>query len=132
MLLMPSCKTAYQTAPFNETPVPTAPDYADERYWAVLPGQYPKQLEEITGPFEAKTADVFFVYPTLLVDKKNPSWNADVHQKDIRHAVLDQSVKYQASAFAAAAPHRKPMLSGTSRGSPRARESPRSAMEAMT
>ena len=102
LLLLSSCKTVYQTAPFNDTPVPTAPDYADERYWAVLPGQYPKQLEEITGPYQPKAADVFFVYPTLLVDKRNPAWNADVHQKDIRQAVLDQSVKYQASAFAAA------------------------------
>lgn len=102
LALFPACKTSYRTASFDQTPVPSPPNYADQRYWAVLPQKYPKALIEIVGPEEKKSADVFFVYPTLLVDKKDPAWNADVHREEIRESVINKSVKYQASAFAAA------------------------------
>ncbi len=92
----------YKTAAFEETVIPNAPNYADERYWAVLPESYPAELTQITGEFVEKSADVFFVYPTLLTDKKDPSWNADIAREDIRKKVLSQSVKFQASAFAKA------------------------------
>ena len=101
-LLLNSCKPLYKTAPFEETIIPNAPNYADERFWAVLPDNYPPELKEITGDFEEKQTDVFFVYPTLLTEKKDPSWNADIARNDIRDKVLSQSVKFQASAFAKA------------------------------
>ena len=102
LLLFSSCKPLYNTAAFEETIIPNPPNYADERYWAVLPGSYPDDLKQITGEFVEKEADVFFVYPTLLTDKKDPSWNADVARADVREKVLSQSVKLQASAFAMA------------------------------
>ena len=102
LLLLSACKTTYTTASFDATPQPTPPNYADAAYWAVLPNSYPQALIEIIGEFEEKDTDVFFVYPTLLTDKKDPSWNADIQRKDIRESVINQSVKYQASAFAAA------------------------------
>ncbi|MDB4187184.1 DUF3089 domain-containing protein, partial [Flavobacteriaceae bacterium] len=92
-LLLNSCKPLYKTAPFEETIIPNAPNYADERFWAVLPDNYPPELREITGDFEEKQTDVFFVYPTLLTEKKDPSWNADIARNDIRDKVLSQSVK---------------------------------------
>lgn len=100
--LLPSCKSTYTTASFEETPIPPTPSYSDERYWAVLPEKYPQDLKAITGEFEPKKADVFFIYPTLLTEKKDPSWNADVHKENFRNQVISQSVKYQASAFAKA------------------------------
>lgn len=102
LLLLGSCKSLYETAPFEETIIPSAPNYADERYWAVLPGSYPSEIKEIAGEYVERDTDVFFVYPTLLTDKKDPSWNADIARRDIREKVLSQSVKFQASAFAKA------------------------------
>lgn len=101
-LLLASCKTTYITQSFDATAVPAAPDYSNSKYWAVLPGQYPESLKEITTVGVDKNTDVFFVYPTLLTDKKDPLWNADVNRADLRKAVIERSVKYQASAFAKA------------------------------
>lgn len=102
LLLLNSCKTTYDTLSFAATAVPLAPDYSNQKYWAVLPGQYPEDLKEITGDYVEKSADVFFVYPTLLTDKKDPLWNADINREDLRKDVITQSVKFQASAFAKA------------------------------
>lgn len=102
LLLLNSCKTTYNTRSFAATAVPLAPDYSNQKYWAVLPGQYPEDLKEITGDYIEKSADVFFVYPTLLTDKKDPLWNADINREDLRQDVITQSVKFQASAFAKA------------------------------
>lgn len=100
--LLSSCKTTYKTASFASTAVPAAPDYTQSINWAVLPGQYPEALKEITGDYVPKDVDVFFVYPTLLTDKKDPAWNADIKREDLRKKVVAQSVKFQASAFAKA------------------------------
>ena len=70
MLLLASCKTTYNTSSFKSTEVPAAPDYSNSKYWAVLPGQYPKSLREIALDDADKNTDVFFVYPTLLTDKR--------------------------------------------------------------
>ena len=102
LLLFSSCKPVYKTVSFENTITPKAPNYEDESYWAVLPGNYPAGLKEITGDFVEKGTDVFFVYPTLLTEKKDPSWNADISREEIREKVLAQSVKFQASAFAKA------------------------------
>lgn len=101
-LILASCKTTYNTSSFKSTAVPAEPDYSNQKYWAVLPGQYPEELKEIVKTELEKDTDVFFVYPTLLTDKKDPLWNADVNRADLRKTVIEQSVKYQASAFAKA------------------------------
>ena len=92
----------YKTLPFSETPIPEAPDYTNNDSWAVLPGQYPEELISITGKSSQSDVDVFFVYPTLLTDKKDSSWNADFNRDDIRKNVLIKSVKFQASSWAKA------------------------------
>lgn len=99
-VLFNACKPVYKTLAFEETPKPAVPNYADESFWAVLPEKYPEPLTSIVGAYTPKDADVFFIYPTLLTDKKDPSWNADVRKEDIRKEVITSSVKYQASAFA--------------------------------
>ena len=101
-LILVSCKTTYNTSSFKSTAVPAEPDYSNQKYWAVLPGQYPEELKEIVKTELEKDTDVFFVYPTLLTDKKDSLWNADVNRADLRKTVIEQSVKYQASAFAKA------------------------------
>ena len=102
MWLLASCKSTYNTRSFESTAVPAAPDYSNQKYWAVLPGQYPEELKEIVTTELEKDTDVFFVYPTLFTDKKDPLWNADINRTDLREEVIKQSVKFQASAFAKA------------------------------
>ena len=56
---------------------PDAPVYSDNENWAVLPNQWPDELNAVVTNFEEKKADVFYIYPTLFTDKKNSQWNAE-------------------------------------------------------
>ncbi|MGA0987945.1 MAG: DUF3089 domain-containing protein [Flavobacteriaceae bacterium] len=100
-LTLVSCGAA-KLVPFEQTPLGQAPDYAQKESWAVLPRAYPPALSELVGESDAKAADVFFIYPTLFSDKKDPRYNANVFEEAIRQEVIDLSVSNQASAFAAA------------------------------
>ncbi len=102
-LLLTGCKSTYKTLSFDETKIPEAPDYANEDFWAVLPDKHPLELKNVIGSkTEAKRADVFFIYPTILTDRKNTAWNADIRDPEIRKDVLEGTIAYQASAFEAA------------------------------
>ena len=87
---------------FDQKSLPSKPNYAASISWAVFPGKYPLVLQgfdkfdKIDNP---KKADVFYVYPTLLTDKKNKDWNANVWTSSIRQDVFQKAVKYQASAW---------------------------------
>jgi len=94
-----SCSSA-KIIPFSSVKTPKSPDYSKNESWAVLPGQYPESLSELARPSTTKEVDVFFIYPTLLSDKKDPAWNADIYRPDIREEVIALSVTNQASAFA--------------------------------
>ena len=96
-----SCSSA-KIVPFNSVDIPKNPDYSKSESWAVLPGQYPQSLSEVVGEESVKSVDVFFIYPTLFSDKKDPAWNADIFRSDIREEVISLSVTNQASAFAEA------------------------------
>ena len=102
-ILLLSCSSVYKTSEFSLSSSPTEPDYNNEENWAVLPNLWNQSLEEIVGKPEEKKADVFYVYPTLLTDKKDASWNADIYDKDTRSNVLEKAVSYQASAWVKAA-----------------------------
>jgi len=94
-----SCSSA-KIIPFSSVKTPKSPDYSKNESWAVLPGQYPEALSELAKPSTTKEVDVFFIYPTLFSDKKDPAWNADIYRPDIREEVIALSVTNQASAFA--------------------------------
>ena len=84
-----SCGT-YKNAAYNSANNPASPNYADSNSWAVLPNNYPEVLSELLGDTTEKKADVFFVYPTLFTDKKDPAWNADVFSSSHRDQVVNQ------------------------------------------
>lgn len=95
-----SCKVSYLSKPFNENEVPVAPLYSSSHDWAVLPNKMPEQLKTfITTEATNLKADVFFVYPTLFIDKKNDAWNADTRDSIFNQKILDKSIHYQASAW---------------------------------
>lgn len=98
-IFLSSCKTISVSIPFIESEIPQKPDFSKSKFWAVLPGNYPDELKEISGPYINKKADVFFIYPTTLVDPKIKNWNADISNIEIRRQILTKAVKYQASCF---------------------------------
>ena len=102
-ILLLSCSSVYKTSEFSLSSSPTEPDYNNEENWAVLPSLWNQSLEEIVGKPEEKRADVFYVYPTLLTDKNDPSWNADIKDISIRREILEKAVAFQASAWVKAA-----------------------------
>ena len=93
---------SYKSVDFSFDSIPLKPDYSSEKSWAVLPSKYPKQLSELLGDYEAESAVVFYIYPTLLLDPDDTRWNADIFDNKIRKDVVDKAVKYQASAWAKA------------------------------
>jgi hypothetical protein len=86
---------------FNSNTVPNAPDYSSESSWAVLPNTYAESLQKFSPKnIESLKADVFYVYPTLLLDKKDVRWNTPIEDQVQRDQIINSAVKYQASPFA--------------------------------
>ena len=96
-----SCKTSYQAQNFQDKNIPEAPDYSNESSWAVLPSKYPKSLQKLAlHDVESLKADVFYVYPTLLMDAKDVRWNAPIDDVIQKKKIIDMAIKNQASPFA--------------------------------
>jgi hypothetical protein len=95
------CKSSYQTISFESQNIPTAPDYSNENSWAVLPTKYSEDLQEFAlNDVESLKADVFYVYPTLLMDAEDLRWNAPIDDVTQNNQILHTAVKNQASPFA--------------------------------
>ena len=78
-----------------------ATNYALIDNWAVLPSNLPKSLlNTIHDSTLFESIDVFYVYPTLLTDLKDPRWNINVQDSIHRKDVLDFAIKFQASVWA--------------------------------
>lgn len=97
VLLFGSCAVRYQTATFNPDLNPL--DYSDKDLWAVLPENPPKVLDTFGVSVVKNPVDVFFVYPTILDDKKDRRWNASVQDSVHLNEVLNSTIKYQSSAW---------------------------------
>lgn len=94
-----SCGVQYQSKTFDTISTPIA--YQNKANWAVFAG---KTIDGKPIGISSDTlqADVFFVYPTLLTNKKDTRWNAPIQDSIINSDVLKWVVPYQASAWAAA------------------------------
>jgi hypothetical protein len=80
-----------------------AVDYSSKVNWAVLPGAYPGDLRaKVKDSSLWADVDVFYVYPTLMLDKKDNRWNVELSDQEQQRNVLGTAVKYQASAWAEA------------------------------
>ncbi len=98
-----SCKTTYMSKPFVESEIPKEPNYANLNSWiahpeikdTILNAFYPENIENLK-------ADVFYIYPTLITDKKNNTWNADVFDENQNNIIRNTAIQYQASAWAKA------------------------------
>jgi len=101
IVFLSSCKSTYLTESFSEENTPTIPNYQDEENWAVLPSKYTEELKVfLKDSVNELKADVFFVYPTLMIDKKDIRWNVSTSDQELNNKVLNTAVKFQASAWA--------------------------------
>lgn len=100
-MLVFGCKSKYATKEFLVSEIPKSPDYKELNSWAA----HPQKDDSIIDIFyntkkENLKADVFYIYPTLLTDRNNDSWNSDPENLDQNNTVKNIAIKYQASAWA--------------------------------
>jgi hypothetical protein len=75
-------------------------NYANISNWAV----HSNTIPDVLVPYLKDTnnrpkADVFYVYPTLFLDKKDERWNIPIDDSAFRKKILDNAVRFQASAW---------------------------------
>jgi len=93
-----SCKSV-QIQNFTFQHPPSAPNYSEASAWAVTPNNYPNNLKHWQTTKTKLRADVFYIYPTLNVEKKDLRWNVPINDSIQNNKVLNKAVYYQASAF---------------------------------
>ena len=73
-----------------------SPNYSNADSWAVKPDKYPEPLKKIIGDSESKDCDVFFIYPTMFLDRKDVRWNADINNEELNKQIknLSQFVEF--------------------------------------
>jgi hypothetical protein len=89
--------------PFPAYEPPPAPDYANEKNWAALPGKKSRAGDVPRGGVDAQAtarADVFYVHPTTYFGRRH--WNAPADGFWTR-MITGSALAGQASAFNAAA-----------------------------
>lgn len=89
----------YNSESFTDFKFSKAPDYKNIYSWAVHPDTNINVFDWLSQKKENLPVDTFFIYPTLLTDKKDTRWNADIFNDDTRKYILNSSVKFQASAW---------------------------------
>lgn len=89
----------FGTSVCAQTPVT---DYSIGANWAVLPGAYPKSLLTEWSDSQKEPVDVFYVYPTFLLDDKDNRWNYPINDSIHREKVIGTAVPLQASAWCSA------------------------------
>ena len=96
-----SCKTKYATKEFKYSDAPAVPNYENLESWAAHPSKIDSVIDVFyTTEKENLKADVFYIYPTLLTDDKNDSWNSNIKDPNQNSVVRNIAIRYQASAWA--------------------------------
>lgn len=101
LFVLVGCKSTFQTQTFQSKNNPTIPNYQQESSWAVLPSKYTAEFQEFASKeIDTLQVDVFYVYPTLISDKKDIRWNVPIDDVEQNEKVLEKAVLMQVSAFA--------------------------------
>ena len=83
---------------FDQTLIPSAPDYADDAAWAALPGKRDPSDDRPQGTRTmASGVSVFFVHPTSYLKPDN--WNQPLADEDANWIVDQRVLRHQASVF---------------------------------
>ena len=93
-----SCKSNVLPV-FSTQSKPQVPNYNNEVTWAVLPSNYPKSLLTFEVKIDSLPVDVFYIYPTLNIKKRDLRWNVPVEDEIQNEKVINTAVQFQASAF---------------------------------
>lgn len=93
-----SCKSVV-IPNFSSQPSPISPNYQESSSWAILPNKYPETLKQWKTTKDSLIADVFYIYPTLNIDKKDVRWNVSIEDAVQQEKVVNKAVYFQASAF---------------------------------
>ena len=73
------CKSTYEIQNFKLENSPEPPDYNLSTSWAVLPSKYSQEFQNFaSNAQDTLQADVFYVYPTLNLDKEDLRWNVPI------------------------------------------------------
>lgn len=95
------CKSTYEIQNFKLENSPEPPDYNLSTSWAVLPSKYSQEFQNFaSNAQDTLQADVFYVYPTLNLDKEDLRWNVPIDDIIQNKKVLEKAVLMQASALA--------------------------------
>lgn len=97
-LILGSCKSAVVPT-FSAQQQPAVPNYEHVASWAILPDSYPENLKHWQTNTTNLEADIFYIYPTLNIEKKDLRWNVPVTDSIQNVKVIDKAVYFQASAF---------------------------------
>ncbi len=101
LISIQSCKIKYATKEFSISEIPIAPDYSKLDSWAAHPQKKDSAIDVFYNVDKnVLKADVFYVYPTLLSNVKDDSWNSDVYDNNQNKQVKNIAIQYQASAWA--------------------------------
>lgn len=98
VVIFGSCKSALAPT-FSAQKQPEVPNYGNVAAWAILPDSYPENLKKWQTNTMDLDADIFYVYPTLNIEKKDLRWNVPVTDSIQNVKVIDKAVYFQASAF---------------------------------
>ncbi len=101
LIILVSCKSSFVSRPFVKSDIPSKPNYHSEESWAVLPSKYSEKLKKLSiDSINKLEADVFYVYPTLITNKKDNRWNVGASDSIQNVKVMNTAVFFQASAWA--------------------------------
>lgn len=86
---------------FDPATAPVAPDYSNADHWSALPFRLDEAdalpKGEVWISDSLKSADVFYIYPTIYNKRKN--WNADINDSKLNKRIDTKPVHFQASVF---------------------------------
>ena len=76
-------------------------DYSEISNWAIHPENKNDQLKKyINDSSIIEKADVFYIYPTVFLDRKDPRWNIEIEDSIQKWNIDNRAVRFQASAWA--------------------------------
>lgn len=70
LIILSSCKSVVIPV-FSSQQPPITPNYNNSSAWAIMPNTYPENLKQKQTNEDILQADVFYIYPTLNIDKKD-------------------------------------------------------------
>ena len=100
-LTLSSCFVFFLTIFFISEPLAQETEYQNLTNWAVHPSLTNRVFEGyIKDSANIEKVDVFYIYPTMFLDKQDLRWNIPIDDSVFQKRVLENAIKFQASAFA--------------------------------